>query len=180
MTGKTSPIRSSAARLLSGTLWSWLLVSTLEQLRSPGLQRLRRFDACGLVPVWTFFAPRPATGDYYLVYRDELSSRALTTWTEAAAAPPRRPVVSTVWNPDRRAVKALFDVSSALAVQAQRCDNPDAIQLSLPYLTLLNFVVQHPRHPPGAVATQFMVLSDHGLGKASDPEPVFLSRWHSL
>jgi hypothetical protein len=132
----------------------------------------------GLLPIWTFFAPNPATGDFYLVYRDELSVGGSTIWRELSAPRSAR-TVAAIWNPDRRYNKALFDVASALADEANK-SNGARIQLSLPYLSLLTLVCSRALHDPLAVTTQFLVLSDHGLGRGEEPLPVFLSEWHSL
>jgi hypothetical protein len=168
------------ARLVALGLTTWLAASTVEQLRFPGVQRYRRWDVLGLIPVWTFFAPNPATGDFYVVYRDELRSGTRTIWTETAVPPGRRRLLASIWNPDRRATKALFDIASALAVTVRDSADPDAVQLTLPYLALLTFVCSQAAHAPEAVATQFMLLTDHGMNKPSDPAPVFLSHWHNL
>jgi hypothetical protein len=174
------PVRDGFARLVALTFTGWLGASAVEQLRFPGVQRYRRWDVLGLIPVWTFFAPNPATGDFYVVYRDELNSGALTAWVETATPRARQRLLASIWNPDRRATKALFDIGSALSVVARDFADPEAVQLTLPYLALLTFVCSQAHHTREAVATQFMLLTDHGLDKPSAPVPVFLSRWHNL
>jgi len=173
-------LRRAIARTFSLGFSAWLAASTVEQLRLPGVQRYRRWDVLGLVPVWTFFAPNPATGDFHVVYRDELGSGECTLWADAGDGPSPRGLRASVWNPDRRATKALFDIASGLALAANETVNPDAVQLTLPYLALLSFVAGHVGHAPGAVATQFMLLTDHGMDKPCDPVPVFVSHWHTL
>ncbi len=174
------PFREGLARLVALGFSMWLGASAIEQLRFPGVQRYRRWDVLDLIPVWTFFAPNPATGDFYVVYRDELRSGTRTIWAGTAVPPARRRLLASIWNPDRRATKALFDIGSALALMARDFADPDAVQLTLPYLALLTFVCSQAAHAPEAVATQFMLLTDHGLDKPADPVPVFLSHWHSL
>jgi hypothetical protein len=153
----------------------WLGVSAVAQLGLQPVQRLRRMDFLGLVPIWTFFAPNPATGDVYLVYRDDACRR----WTEIIVRQPRS-WRAGLWNPDRRAAKALFDIYTELSQTSRVARSRDALQLSVPYLTLLAFVSGEAARQPGASATQFMLLSDHGVDKGGDPVPMFVSQWHTL
>jgi hypothetical protein len=175
MTRGATP-RSALGNAVSAVLGLWLAVSALGQLGLQPVQWLRRMDFLGIVPVWTFFAPNPATGDVYLVYRDD----AFRRWTEIRVRQPRRSWLATLWNPDRRAAKALFDISTQLSQISTAARDANSIQLSVPYLTLLEFVGSEAARQPAANATQFMLLSDHGLDKGSDPVPVFVSGWHSL
>ena len=141
-------LRKGVARAISLGFIAWLGVSTVEQLRFQRVQRYRRWDVLGLIPVWTFFAPNPATGDYYIVYRDELASGMRTLWVEAIVSPSQRSLHASIWNPDRRATKALFDISSGLALFVRDSPDSDAVQLTLPYLALLTFISNQARHLP--------------------------------
>ena len=114
------------------------------------------------------------------MYRDELASGMRTLWVEAIVSPSQRSLHASIWNPDRRATKALFDISSGLALFVRDSPDSDAVQLTLPYLALLTFISNQARHLPDAVATQFMLLTDHGMDKPCEPAPVFLSHWHRL
>jgi hypothetical protein len=174
---RAESIRSIVGHAVSAALMLWLAASAAAQLGIQPLQRLRRLDLLGLVPIWTFFAPNPATGDLYLVYRDR--SEGVGRWTEVRVRSPRRSALVTLWNPDRRAAKALFDVGAELDSISRTSQNKGAVQLSVPYLTLLEFTCSQP-HVADAKATQFMLLSDHGLEKGSDPVPLFLSDWHTI
>jgi hypothetical protein len=173
-----APLRRAAERTVSALLLGWLAASTIEQLRHPRLQHFRKFDVFGLVPVWTFFAPNPGSGDFFVVYRDELYAGSRTIWREVATPQSKGPTAS-IWHPDRRLNKALFDVGQSLMLDVSRCKG-DEIQLSLAYLSLLTHVCSNAPHEPSATATQFMLLSDNELPKGEDPAPVFLSEWHAL
>jgi hypothetical protein len=173
---RDASIRSVAGHVVSVLLMLWLGVSALGQIGFQPVQRLRRMDFLGVVPIWTFFAPNPATGDVYLVYRDDKTRR----WTEISVRRPRRSWLASVWNPDRRAAKALFDIAAEITQASRDSQSKDAIQLSVPYLTLLRFVGSRAAREPDVNAMQFMLLSDHGLEKKNDPVPVFVSHWHTL
>jgi hypothetical protein len=169
-------IRSIVGHVVSSALMLWLAASALAQLKFPPFRRLRRLDLLGLVPIWTFFAPNPATGDVYFVYRDR--GEGVGRWTEIRIRSPRRSALVSVWNPDRRAAKALFDLAAEMdSVAHTRAKG--AVQLSVPYLALLEFTCSQA-HFPDTRETQFMLLSDQGLDYGSDPVPVFLSDWHAL
>src|SRR3954470_12564692 len=90
-------------------LGGWFVVAVLNQFRFRWFDRVRRRDRLYLLPAWTFFAPNPGRSDYHLVYRDRRRDGSLTDWREVPLGAPRRPY-SCVWNPRKRARKALSDI----------------------------------------------------------------------
>lgn len=136
---------------------------------------MRRWDPLGLIPMWWFFAPNPARGDFYFLYRDRLRDGAVTDWTEIQAA--RRRWWNMAWNPGRRQRKALFDIVTALAARAQETTDV-TIQVSLPYLALLNYVSRLPRSA-ASESTQFIVMQTDA-DAPDEPRAVFMSRLHRL
>ncbi|MEZ4299384.1 MAG: hypothetical protein R3B70_30820 [Polyangiaceae bacterium] len=176
--------------LLCAFFGLWLLASILGQLNTASEKRhrfrwVRRYDVLGLVPTWTFFAPRPSTADLHLLYRDKLATGQLTPWTEVVLVEARSPL-HILWNPGKRQRKLLTDAMGMLsrevvhARKLRRGGGPsrprawqESIQSSLPYLIFLHHVSMLPRLP-GATATQFALFQSSSIAAGDDdPKPMF-------
>lgn len=161
-----------------GVMAAWFLASVLGQLPLRLTARLRRWDLCGLIPYWNFFAPRPGTSDFHLLYRDRLPDGTVTPWTEVPLCDSRR-WWHVAWNPVKREKKALFDVAVQLLKEALEAPRTELLQVSVPYLVLLSFVSALPR-AVAATGTQFLVMLSPGRAPDGAPEPVFTSALHGL
>lgn len=160
-------------------LGTWFLLSLLTQIRIDSIQRLRKWDLLGLLPMWWFFAPIPARGDIHLLYRCQLQDCTVLDWREIRPGG-RRNWFSLIWNPGRRERKALFDISNGLLAErrAKGVDTSD-ISLSLTYLLLLNYVV-YRTHVLGTKSVQLMLMSSDLAITQDEPKLIFLSGWHNL
>lgn len=154
-------------------LLAWFAASVVAQLPGTVASRLRSLDPVGLLPSWSFFAPRPARTDSHLVYRHILTSGAVTDWTEAFVWRPS--ATQWFWNPDRRAEKAISDASSHIS----RRSDLRGVQWSIPYLLLLNYVSGLPR-TTDAAAVQFALLGSFGHHHGREPFVRFVSDCHPL
>lgn len=151
---------------------SWLGLAVLVYI--PALQPwVRGFDVLGMIPEWRFFAPNPGREDCYLLYRDKLEDGSVTDWTELAPTV-RRQYWHAFWNPRKRGNKALFDVVRSLMRQIH--NQAPGIEVSIPYLTLLNHVSLQPRSDSSAF-TQFLLMRSAG---DMEPELAFMSGLHAL
>lgn len=183
--------------ILAGILGAWLIISGLGQIdvsepRSV-FQRIRQWDLFGLIPIWTFFAPRPAWIDYHLLYRDRLGDGTVSPWTEVVPVSGRTPV-QALWNPGKRERKAIIDIVRTLTreIQNGRADLPEEFRFagrtaqhlpetiftSLGYLALLHVVSRIPRLGT-ASETQFLVMQTDAA-ESGEPEVLILSAFHSL
>lgn len=136
---------------------------------------LRHHDMFGLFPGWNFFAPRPGSMDFHLLFRDELPGGGITPWREIPITQGRR-WHDWLWNPERRLKKVVFDSFSALTqVVTQKAD----VRLSVPYLVLLNYVSNYPRLYP-ATKTQFMLMMSTPADPDQEPVEVIVSDRHPL
>ncbi|GAA3050534.1 hypothetical protein GCM10020000_34290 [Streptomyces olivoverticillatus] len=110
------------------------------------------------------------TFDYHLLYRDELWDLTITDWTEIPLVEPRA-WWCFLWNPRRRAKKALFDSCSMLLRLRSTLSEHEAgalaLHRSVPYLMLLNHVSGLPH--PHARGTQFALLRTFGPESAPRP-----------
>lgn len=164
-------VSASAASLFC----AWLAISMIVYV--PSLKnRIRRWDSIGLIPQWNFFAPNPARHDFHLLFRDRLQDGTITEWTEVASIA-QRPNWGIVWNPGKRRNKALFDAVTDLAMHVK--DSLPALELSIPYLTLLNYVSGLPRFA-GESFTQFLIMCSGSSDQGQKPELLYLSKLHSL
>lgn len=179
----TSPLRH---RVLGGVLLAWfgLTVAGQKLYRPPHVRS--RWDAVHLVvPDWRFFAPDPGVYDHHVLVRSVHADGRPGPWREITDVEPRRPL-HAVWHPRQRVEKATFDVCAELLrfLDRQRRTGVPveemrrAVQLSLPYLTLLT-LAGAVRPERGAVAMQFMVAVSGGVDE-EPPEIVFVSEVHPV
>src|SRR5215212_2212851 len=162
---------------LAGFLLSWFAISAICQVPSKLEKWLRAHDVCSLIPRWHFFAPNPGTRDFPLLYRDRLSDGCVSRWREVPLCKPPRGIAA-VWNPGRRHNKAFFDITQELTTTSLvLSDRTALIQLTVPYIAVLNFVSCLPRDYD-ACDTQFLIMTAVGYDKATKPSKVFVSAVH--
>ena len=160
-------------------LGGWFLCSVAAQIPGRLSERLRYWDVIYVLPFWSFFAPVPGRSDFFLLCRDTLEDGAVTDWLDVTPWEPRR-FYDFLWNPGRRDRKRFLDLISLLLLLAADRPPESALQMSLPYLALLNYVASL-RHPSNAVATQFLVMQrDHPGTHPAEPSANFVSASHSL
>lgn len=161
------------ATAVAALLALWLLLSLVAQLPGKVSRGLRERDPCGLLPSWSFFAPNPARTDSHLLFRHHFDGGEVSPWTEAFVW---QPVWHRfLWNPDRRAEKAISDATSSL----QRRKGPEGVRLSLAYLLLLDYVSRLPA-PPDAIGVQFALMGSWGPEGEREPFVRFVSDTHRL
>jgi hypothetical protein len=156
----------------------WLVASAVNQFDWQRWRQIASLDVFGLIPCWTFFAPRPGTDDLRLVYRDVLQNGSHGAWREIETMPEPNPFVRMFWNPGKLDSKALCDLVQMLAHHAQDTEqSPTATLVTLPYVQLLDSVMRFPR-APSATARQFALLKTHGHVAPRETAVVMLSRPH--
>jgi hypothetical protein len=171
-----------SAFIVSG-FGAWFVLSVLNQFYGgKWLKSIKRFDVFSLIPTWTFFAPRPGTTDFHLLYRDSTIDGGLTPWREAATV--RRNRFSTFYHPDKRVQKGVSDYASALLQGVARVAPDEDVEnrrrrtwLSLPYLALLAYVSAQPASAL-TERRQFMIARGHGYRVDSEPDILFVSSFH--
>lgn len=166
--------------IVASVLAVWFGLSAACQLTVPWgerpLDRLRARDVFGLIPNFKFFAPQPVQHDFHLLMRTVVDG-AHGPWSQVAG-PPERCWWHAVWNPDRRAFKILSDVM-AVAYRFDE-DKPRAVQTSLPYLAILNYITEAASQDPSASHVQFVLAISHGVLSTEEPSVVYKSDLHSL
>jgi hypothetical protein len=176
-----SDLRAPIAILALGLLGGWFVVSIIGQLDGRLLTALQRRDDFGLIPRWTFFAPRPGTVDYYLLFQLHGPSGP-SPWQEEPLSS-ERTVTGAFWNPEKRNRKALSDVVRSLARQTSQIDRAQLWQLefTIPYLAVLSYLSSSAAvRFPGMTQIRFMILESDGFCTVRPPRLLFLSDHHLL
>jgi hypothetical protein len=167
---------ANRVQVLVATIFAaWLIASVIVYLPGVG-KAIRRRDQFLLIPNWQFFAPTPARHDVHILYQDKYGDDTLTRWTEVVL-PGQRSSFNLVWNPDKRARKALFDIEQQLIEHINAGDR--GLEVSVPYLTLLNYISRLPRttSPP---FTRFTLMRARSYIPADDGQFLHVSRFHRL
>ncbi|NUT45826.1 MAG: hypothetical protein HOV94_00705 [Saccharothrix sp.] len=165
-------------------LAAWLVATAANQLpdsrldRRPGQGRGRLHV---YTPNWRFFGPNPGVRDTHLLYRDEVDGRP-TEWVEIPVVEDRT-WYGLVWNARNRAPKVLFDASQMIIDAAAKSAGELAvIRRTSGYRMLERYLRDHVRHVPGALRTQFMLLTSYPEGEVEQRviEPTFAAEWIDL
>jgi hypothetical protein len=182
--------------LLCGILWKiavvgflalWFFLSVLYQFRRRPWRWLRRWDPLRLVPRWTFFAPDPGGTDLHLAYRAVGETEAADSggeWIEIPLIPPRG-LTAALWHPARRGRKVLLDAVRGLFALAAEVDedsrgvDPRSLQITVPYLVLLQVVAAVPKGE-GVTYRQFQITESHGFFTDRASAVIFRSEVHAV
>lgn len=158
----------------------WLLATALHQF--PQGRRITRYvDFAGLaLPIWTFFAPFPGTQDAELLYRTRRRDDAASSWRHLPIYEERR-LSHVLVHFNRRLEKTVFDATSEVKALLREQTEERLIQMSGPYLTLLNIVQSEASMDGEDTGLQFMLVDsggydDHPLSLS----PLFASNWHRI
>ncbi|MCV7527817.1 hypothetical protein M3D91_009770 [Micrococcus luteus] len=158
-------------------LWG---AATLALQFDRGHRFIRALDPTGLiVPDWRFFAPRPASHEYHLLYRDARPDGTMSGWNEVDLGADRR-LRHIVWAPHRRLEKGLFDATTELMRVITDMRDPAVVRMSAAYLALLTVVTHSVSHQDGAVRTQFMLVRAAAHEPDVIPSIDYISDWHRL
>jgi hypothetical protein len=163
------------ARLIFGL---WFLASIFNQFHFRWWERIVWHDAFSLIPRWTFFAPNPGRHDYHVVFREWAEDDDPGEWIELSVDEvdlSRR----WLWNPSRYPNKGIADLTAALArIVNLRRDEPLAVTLSSPYISLLHVVMAQSSGVSDGDRRQFAIVKTSGFGEKRDLDIAFVSEVH--
>jgi len=169
----------AAECMVVGLLGLWFALSVVAQFHhGRWVRRIRRYDIFGLVPTWTFFAPRPSVNDYHILYRDKTAEGTVGPWRELFTHH-YSPVLRGIWNPRKREAKVISDVCGILLRTSASIRKTKRLFIHLPYLWLAALAADAPRSPL-SVSRQFLVAQTDGYRKKDKPRVLFLSEFHLL
>ncbi|MEC3975493.1 hypothetical protein [Amycolatopsis sp. H20-H5] len=178
----THSVGKRVAEVVVGAFFgSWFLATFLSQDPRRKFEKIRQQDRTGaIIPDWRFFAPRPGMHDNHVLTRDELPDASMTEWREVTS-PRDRKLLDAVWFVGRRGEKAITDAASGLMMfTANNTEKKEAIQVTIPYLTLLNYITHGIDHHPDAKRTQFLIATSDGYAEQEEPTMMFLSNLHPI
>jgi hypothetical protein len=168
---------------------AWLVLTVFWQFEycREHSRFLRTMSVLHVLPIWTFFAPRPGMSDTHILYRDKGRDDTITDWQEVTLAEQRR-IIHFLWNPrkrmDKLAVDAVAEVKSiknrAVADGIEEDILQHQIKLSKGYLILLNIVFAETRVRTESTWRQFVVVDATHLGGERSISPIFFSPFHEF
>lgn len=129
----------------------WLLATVAANAPGTG-DRIRRLDALGVVPAWTFFAPNPGVSDQMILVRDQLEDGSWSAWRVAWRDRPTR--LRMWWRPAKRESKLITDCASTLP----RLHLAGDASLSASFL-LIGTIAHKAEHDFRAVGFQFAITN---------------------
>ena len=162
----------------------WLLLTVLCQFKETKISSYVRgkVDVFGLIPLWTFFAPRPGKRDYHLLYRDKINDEINSEWQELEITE-ERSFWSWFWNPEKRDKKILSDIVQNLVSSIPHYKNDkvdhDLLMFSMPYIIVLHAVSQCKVTEKDTLR-QFMLAETSGYFKDIPPSVILLSVFHQI
>ncbi|MBL1100258.1 hypothetical protein [Streptomyces coffeae] len=164
---------------LYGLLLSWFGLTVAQQFK----KRPRLLDAVDpanvTLPISTFFAPNPGSNDTHLLTRNRLADGSMSEWAEHAMTQARSSR-HMVWHPGRRGEKALLDIVTDLTAVLREERRVEYVQMTVPYLSLLNFVTHQCAHVPNATQVQFLLVSSAGCDEDEEPTTLLASALHGI
>ncbi|MDC0722095.1 hypothetical protein [Nannocystis bainbridge] len=168
-------------------LCAWGIATIFYQFKATS-DAVARWNFLSLIPKWTFFAPRPKTTDYQLLYQDRrLGADSMAEPVEISLMPKGRvaPVLRFLWNPCKRNTKAINDITGFITNYKARhrrriARNALALEMYVPYLVMLNYVSSRARAPTADCRRRFIVRKSFGHIRRDPPVPVLESNFHRV
>lgn len=154
----------------------WFAVSILNQFENGRwVGPLKDRDVAALIPNWTFFAPRPGTSDFELIYRDLGADGGVGPWRVAPSG--GDPRWRFIWRPAKRREKLITDCVVSFLPEYDPASR--AHLLGLPYLLLLALIEAEPGDFR-AVSRQFGIVAARQRQERTEAELLFLSDFVSV
>jgi hypothetical protein len=159
------------------TLTAFTVLSILYQVRILQIF-LRKIDKPGVLPNYSFFAPKPMTNDYRLIYK--IATKDEAEWIEVPIY--NRPgALRLFWNPDKYINKGLVDTCNFLVAEFHALAEKRFIRISLHYLTLLLTVSRHiGREKQQGQSVRFAIVATGGADEVAIERVMFASFEQSL
>jgi len=169
--------------LIISFFFIWFICTIVCQFKGKGAAFVNaHIDKLGLVPIWTFFAPRPGTTDYHILYRDKTTDENVGEWTEISLLE-NRSWADSLWNPQKRAKKVLSDIIQSLVVTLghyPKEEDRNHIMYSFAYIMVLHLVTQQESNIQQPAFRQFVLAESSGYLEEHDPGFILISRFHEL
>jgi len=161
----------------------WFICTIICQFRGKATDFIRgKLDLLNLIPLWTFFAPRPGKSDYHLLYRDKKSDESVTEWVELELSEGKS-WLSFIWNPQKRDKKIIADVIQTLLITMNRYKEEkdrSYLMFTFPYILILHHISQQKSSITEPLYRQFVLAESPGYLEETEPGFILLSKFHQL
>ncbi|GAA4277265.1 hypothetical protein [Aquimarina mytili] len=165
----------------------WGIATLFYQFRATEMY-ISIYNYFSLVPKWTFFAPIPKTTDYVLYYQDyDIDTDQVFDPVEIDlyGNETRFAITKLIWNPEKRPLKALTDMTSLLLKYKKKHrrkidKNSLVLELYTPYIVLVNFVNNYAQPSSQNCKRRFLIYSTYGYFSTDDPTKTFESYFHEF
>lgn len=167
----------------------WFVCTVLWQIEycRENFKVLRIFNFFNILPVWTFFAPKPGVNDIRLLFRDKDTQGNLSEWQEVLVFENRK-WYHFLWNPKKRYNKLVLDSVAQLkgimrAYGKQKIEDDyfeGTLMLSQGYIVLLAIVSDLPYTFKNTYSRQFLVVETNYMNVERDNKPLMISSFHDI
>lgn len=143
---------------------------------------LAHFSPGWSIPHWRFFAPNPGTSNHHILYRAKENNREQWgDWEELI--PSIKPnMLSAIWNPNGRYLKANFDMTNLLISMINSGASFELIKTSETYL-IITEILRNQLESLNVTEFQFLVATstyDKSAKNSFIFEPKFFSEIHQI
>jgi hypothetical protein len=165
--------------LVAAIFGTWLGLTIAFQFMPPSPRWLRHINLLPrhVIPKWTFFAPIPGGVDYRVVFQDFRAVDDPVGNVREIPLHVGRSTIHAIWNPTKRARKAVSDVAQVIQSDPLRTAGPH-VQTATPYLAILNVVMEPEATSVEARYRRFMIVATTGFNGEAAPVPTFVSYLH--
>lgn len=158
--------------VISGILAIFLVASFLYQIK-PLQPKLSKVDKLHILPNYSFFAPKPLTNDYRLVYK--VISENETEWLELPMYKAFTPT-RLFWNPFKYYNKGMIDTCQLLLNEFHSLENKNFIKVSSNYINIFLVISKCLKLTKDQSATvRFAILSCEGCEDVKVKNVIFAS-----
>lgn len=132
-----------------------------------------KFDKFNLLPNYSFFAPKPFTNDYRLVYKIICDNDS--EWIEIPMYK-KFDFFRIIWNPFKYYNKGMIDTCQFLLGEFHALENKNFIKISASYLNILLVISKFLKvEKEDAITIRFAILSSEGNDSVKIKNVVFAS-----
>jgi len=165
----------------------WGIASIFYQFKYTAVS-LGKYNFFSLIPKWTFFAPIPKITDYTLYYQDYDEIKDILhspVEIELQKDNPLRNELRFLWNPDKRAMKTVTDLTRIILEYKRKHQkkidrNSLVLELYNPYLLLVNYVSNYSHASSKNCKRRFLIYTSFGFFSSNKPVKTFESFFHEL
>lgn len=161
------------------TLAIFYIASVLYQFKK--LQPFfNRFDKFNLLPNYSFFAPRPLTNDFRLVYKINKKDTMNSNWKELKMYKSFS-IGRLLWNPFKYYNKGMIDTCQFLISESNSQENKDRIKISLNHINIVLSIFRFLKEEGKEINDlKFAIISSEGINDIKVKHILFESNYQNI